>query len=53
MEKRVKEVLSEDYEDIEEVLVGFQLEGISDTVKLCDSYSVCNKHVTLKVLECL
>ena len=49
MEKRVKELLSEDYDDIEEVLVGFQLEGEDHSVKLCDSFSVCNKHFILKV----
>lgn len=32
MEKKVRQVLCEDYEDIEEVLVGFQLKG--DTLKV-------------------
>lgn len=41
MEKKAKSVLSEDYEDIEEVLVGFQLEGEKETVTLSDC-SVCS-----------
>ena len=39
MEKKVRQVLCEDYEDIEEVLVGFQLKG--DTLKVYSEWYVC------------
>ena len=39
MEKNVRQLLCEDYEDIEEVLVGFQLKG--STLQLTSEWFVC------------